>query len=181
MDDGTTARYLRSPRESEYGWRGLEHFKEPGPDTARSRGERSSDCGMTFPTLAGPARRSRSVSEVWEIDEAAWDQVRERVHAALRAVARRRATISYSALVADVGGAEGQRFDGADSPALARMLGQINSLEPAFRGKPLLLSAVVVHRAEVKLLGWRFRRIRGSSRQCVPGCRLPGRTVRNVR
>lgn len=82
---------------------------------------------------------------MWEIDDTAWDEVRDTVLAVLKDVGRRRMTISYGDLVARVGGEKGQRFDRPNSSALTRMLGQINSAEPIYHNEPLMISAVVVH------------------------------------
>jgi hypothetical protein len=84
---------------------------------------------------------------MWEIDDAVWEKVCDRVRSQLQIVARVRGTVSYSDLVIEVnaGAGEGERFESPRSHALADMLGQINASEKLYLGEPLLLSAVVVY------------------------------------
>lgn len=79
----------------------------------------------------------------WEIGESDWKLVCEAVHRGLISVARSDQTISYSDLVGRVG-----YFAGPDSHALAEMLGEINAVEPHYKGEPLLISAVVTHKGD---------------------------------
>lgn len=81
---------------------------------------------------------------MWEIDEAAWEQVRSHLHRHLQDKARRYETVTYRDLVDEVGGRDGESFSGPWSPALFKMLGEINELESNYLDEPLLISAVVI-------------------------------------
>lgn len=82
---------------------------------------------------------------MWEINEASWDLVAERLHSRLEKTARQKTTITYGSLVGGLDASDGERFEGPQSHALAHMLGQLNAMEKPYKGTPLLLSAVVVH------------------------------------
>ena len=80
----------------------------------------------------------------WEVSETDWPAIMSKVRAVLESTARDRSTLSYSDLVQRVPG-----FSGPDSHALAKMLGDTNASERVYKGAPLLLSAVVVHKHDM--------------------------------
>lgn len=104
-----------------------------------------------------------------EIDEAASEHVRSHLRRHLQDKARRYKTVTYRDLVDEVGGRDGERFSGPRSPALFKMLGEINEFEPKFLDEPLLLSAVVIHAGSDRQPGSGFFKSAKALRFSVPG------------
>jgi hypothetical protein len=75
----------------------------------------------------------------WEVADADWDRIRDRLRAVLEQTARSGDLVSYGELVQDV-----PEIDGPHSHALAEMLGEISAQCHA-EGRPLL-SAVVTYK-----------------------------------
>ena len=85
-----------------------------------------SRCGEITPhfitvTSALPEPQGAYACPMWEIDEASWDHVSEKVRRELETTARAGKTITYTDLVTAVDGPEGQRFEGPQSHRLAHL------------------------------------------------------------